>query len=881
MSRLRTAQAIPAPAFATTAGLSRRIRGAWTHTRTSASLIAIGITAVLLGGPLAHAGQSDGPIDRPTATERTTQDVSSALDAVVVTGTHETDITAADSAAPVQIIGAAALQAASGNPSLMAVLAKIVPSFTEQAFGNDMAGQTLQAKLRGLSCNDVLVLVNGKRRHTTANIEVDGGPFQGCAGVDLDFIPVDAIDRIEVLTGGAAAQYGSDAIGGVINIILKRNSSGGELSGTHGGYMDGGGATGDAAAQASFEPVPHGYFDLTGEAHHHGSSNRSAVDERVVDPANLARYPDSNMVQVSGYPYLGAEEGDGKYDLKTFVLNAGLPLAGMQEYVTTTYGIKDAQSFQKYRLPDKVAYTDPLTGTTTYPFPFGFVPLEASRERDYSATAGLEGALGPWRWDLSSTYGRDTFDACTLNSANAGVYESTGEPTPSNYYDGYLQTTEWTSSLDVDRDFSAGMAGPLNFAYGLEYRRDSYGIGAGIPISYADGGAQSYPGFTPTDAGTHYRDVEAAYVDLAAQPLAVLHIDLAGRFERYTDLGSTTVGRLTARYRLSSQLALRGTVSSGFRAPTLAEEYYSSTNVTPTSAFVQLPPDSAGGRLLGLGDGLRPEHSVNLSLGLVWRPAPGALATLDLYRVEITHRIVATGNLYGTLNGVPQPAAAAINAAIAANGNQLDPGVLATGTTGVTLFANGIDTRTDGADLVFDFPVDYTFGHIDWSVGGTFNRSVVTRLPSGPASLAGETLYDATAISDLTEASPRYVLDFGGVWTYRKLRVHLAEQVYGRTSEWESDDGDNGANVPQYFQTTIGVTPITNLEVAYRVTRHVTLSAGANNLLNRYPNRYNSTLLSHYDDFRYGDTLGVFQYPMFSPFGIDGGYYYLRAMVRF
>ncbi|HEX7325891.1 MAG TPA: TonB-dependent receptor [Rhodanobacteraceae bacterium] len=425
--------------------------------------------------------------------------------------------------------------------------------------------------------------------------------------------------------------------------------------------------------------------------------------------------------------------------------------------------------------------------------------------------------------------------------------------------------------------FRRGTRSPLNVAYGLEYRRGSYGIGAGVPLSWLDGGAQSFPGFMPTDAGTHYRHVEGAYIDVAAQPIGPLHPDAAARFEHFSDFGSAAIGALTARYDFNPRFAVRGTISNGFRAPTLAEEYFSSTNVTPTTAFVQLPPNSAGGKVIGLGDGLRPARSMNYSVGFVWRPLPAVLGTLDLYVINLTNRIVATGNLIGTLNGVTQPAAPAINAAIAANGNQLDPAVLATGSTGVTLFANGIDTRTRGADVAFDFPSHYAFGDIDWSIGANFNLTEITRVPATPAQLAGATLYDAAALSDLTTASPRYVLKFGALWTEGRLAVNAVEQVYGESSEWENDDGDNASNTPEYFQSTIGVTPITNLDVSYRLTSHFTASIGALNLFNRYPDKYNSTLLAHYDDFRFGDTLGVFQYPMFSPFGIDGGYYYVRA----
>jgi iron complex outermembrane recepter protein len=835
-----------------------------------------------LGAPMLLLGTST--VGAQTPADATAADSSAAtsdtLNQVIVTGSRQSGITEAQSAAPVQIFNVEQLRAASGNPDLNSTLAQILPAFVAQGFGNDMAGQTLQAKLRGLSCNDVLVLINGKRRHTTANIEVDSGPFQGCAGVDLNFIPLSAVDHIEVLTDGAAAQYGSDAIAGVINIILKQQSSGVLFSGTYGNYFDGGGETGDVAANAGFQPVDNSFFNLTAEIHHHGNSNRSAIDERVINPANLATYPDSLMPEVAGYPYLGAEEGDADYTLKIFALNAGFNFdEHTQFYFTGTVGDKDAASYQKYRLPSKVHYTDPVTDVTTYPFLFGFDPLEASKELDYSATAGFKGVVDQWNWDLSSTYGEDHFEAYTLNSANAGTFALNGEPTPSNYYDGLLKPTQWTSNLDVNRNFDVGLAGPLNAAWGLEYRRETYTVGAGIPISYIDGGAQSYPGFTPTDAGVHGRDNEAVYLDVATRPISPLQIDAAGRYEHYSDFGSTTVGKLTARYDFTPQFALRGTVSSGFRAPTLAEEYYSSTNVTPSSAFVQLPPDSAGGKLLGLGTGLQPEHSVDFSVGLVWQPLPAVITTLDLYHITLTNRIFSTGDLYGTINGIPQPGSAAINAAIAANGNQLDPSVLATGDTGVVLFANGIDTSTQGADLVFNFPVQYPIGQIDWSIGANLNETTVTRIPPTPIELGGQTLYNATAISDLTTANPRFVINLDALWTRGAASINLQEQIYGPSSEWENDDGDNPTNTPEYFLTYIGTTPITNLEISYQLVQHLRLAIGAKNLLNRYPDKVNSTLLSHYDNFAYGDTLGVFQYPMFSPFGIDGGFYYVRGTV--
>jgi len=393
---------------------------------------------------------------------------------------------------------------------------------------------------------------------------------------------------------------------------------------------------------------------------------------------------------------------------------------------------------------------------------------------------------------------------------------------------------------------------------------------------------------------------------LAANPIQGLRIDAAGRFEHYTDFGDAKVGKLTARYDFTPELALRGTVSNGFRAPTLAEEFYTSTNVTPTTAFVQLAPNSPAGKLLGLGNGLQPEHSVNLSLGAVWRPVPGMITTLDVYQITLTNRIVGSGQIVGNSSGVP--VSAVVNSAIVASGAPIDPAVLATGTTGVNVFANGIDTRTRGADLVFDFPVEYSFGKVDWSIGATYNDTTITKFASTPTALAAVSgglatneLYDPEAYSDLTTASPKYVVNLGALLTMGKLSVNLLEKIYGPSSEYENDDGDNGGTGPgtfpacvpkagtlficpggfNYFQSKIGLTPITNLDIAYQMKEHLRFSVGAINLFNRFPDRLNGLLLAHENSFAYGDNTGVTQYPGFSPFGINGGFYYLKGTFTF
>jgi iron complex outermembrane recepter protein len=794
----------------------------------------------------------------------------SSLDEVIVTGSRQAGLKASDSPAPIQIVSAETLQNSASTGDLQSTLGQLVPSLTIQAFGFDMGGQTLLAKLRGLSPNHVLVLINGKRRHTTANLAVDSGPYQGGAGVDLNFIPVDAIDHIEVLTDGAAAQYGSDAIAGVINIILKKTPSGGSLTGLYGQY----------------------------------GNNVGEIDERVINPANFTSYPNSNLPNVADYPYLNRISGDGQQQIKMGAVNTGFDFAdGTEIYSTITYARKDAASYENYRLPSKADYTDATTGATVIPYPFGFNPQETSHEDDYQFNVGVKGAIADWNWDINTGYGGDKVAIGTISTFSFQP-QTLGVASPQNFDDGFLETTQWTTTLDINKNFEVGMAGPLNVAFGGEFRRETYEIGAGVPYSYEGGGASSYPGFAPASAGTNGRKNEAGYVDLVLNPIKGLRVDAAGRFEHYTDFGDAKVGKLTARYDFDPEFALRGTISNGFRAPTLAEEFYSSTNVGPTTAFIQLAPNSTAGKLLGLGNGLEPEHSVNLSLGAVWRPTPGMNATLDIYQITITNRIVGSGQIIGNSNGVP--VSSIVNNAILASGNGIDPAVLATGSTGVNVFANGIDTRTRGADLVFDFPVDYGWARVDWSVGATYNSTSITKAGATPAALAAikpsgiptNELYDPTAYSDLTSAAPKYVLNLGAVFTMGNFSVNLLEKIYGPASEYQNDDGDNGgggvpACVPKpgtnficpggfdYFESRIGVTPITNLDIGYQMKEHLKISIGAVNLFNKFPGRLNAEQLSHTNNFAFGDNAGVTQYPVFSPFGINGGFYYVKAQYKF
>jgi iron complex outermembrane receptor protein len=809
----------------------------------------IGVAAVLSTLALSVYAAEDDTVAAPADA------ASPNVGAVIVTGTRSSGIKVENSASPIQVLDSASL-ARTGQPDLIQALAQNLPSFTAQAFGGDAANLTLSARLRGLSPNNTLVLINGKRRHGTANLAVLGGPYQGGAAADLNYIPVSAIDHIEVLQDGAAAQYGSDAIAGVINIILKSNNHGGTATVNGGGYSDGGGRTLDGSANIGVEPFQDAFLSLTAESKYHGYSDRGGIDPRVVDPANVALYP--GMFQEPGYPHVNKIQGDAQYHLSVVAANFGWDISpDSQLYAFATVGRKEARAYENYRLPSRLPKI----------YPTGFSPKETMKEEDFAFTGGYKTKAAGWNIDLSSTYGRDKARIGVADSGNVSLFNDTGF-TPTVFSAGAFIASQLTTTLEASKEFDIGWAKPLNIAGGIEHRIDKYEIEAGDEASRYKEGSQSYPGFSLTDAGSHRRTNQAAYLDFAGNPIADLTLDLAARYEHFSDFGNAKVGKFTSRYDFSPVVALRGTVSNGFRAPTLAESYYSATNVSPGSAFVQLAPNSAGAKLVGV-DGLKPERSTNFSVGLVLNPASNLSMTLDAYQITIRDRIVGSGALNGSGADVVSPA---VVAAIKANGNVLDSSVT---TTGINIFSNAVNTRSRGVEFVTTLNERYgTAGSVDWSIAANYNKVEVTKVNQVPAQLLPQTLLDRTAISDLETASPKMRVNLGALWKIGNWTVNLREAIYGKSSEWQHADGSSN-----YYLTKIATKAITDLEVGYKLNNAWSLAVGANNLFNTYPNGINPGLLA--EQRGNNDNAAVTVLPSFSPFGINGGYYYARANYKF
>jgi iron complex outermembrane receptor protein len=629
---------------------------------------------------------------------------------------------------------------------------------------------------------------------------------------------------------------------------------------TGGQYYKGDGDTLAETARIALPIGENGYFDLTGFHRFHDFSQRGGADRRISLPdGTLLSTQAAYVSSIAGYPRLNHIVGDARSFLTEGFYNTGYTVGGVELYSFGSYSRREASAYENYRVPTRVART--VAGVTTLFNKNGFNPREALIEDDYSFTGGARGEVMGWSWDLSGTYGKDKNKIYTLDTANASLFADTGS-TPTDIYDGTFISSEFTGLLELKKDFAVGLAEPLTVATGAEFKRNTYTIRQGDAASIYKEGGQSYPGFQPTDAGTHSRKAESVYIDFATKPIDAWSVDIAGRYEHYSDFGSKVIGRFNTRFDFSPAIAVRGTVSTGFRAPTLAEAYYSATNVSPTSAVVQLPPNSAAAAIAGFS-ALKPEKSTNLSGGFIAHPVSKLTVTLDAYQISIKNRIAATGTILDSTD--PR-----VSLAIAAHGNILDPQVTF---RGISLFTNGVNTRTRGVELSVSYPTDFDFGRIDWSLSGNYNKTTITR------NKLGNTLFNEAAQSNLETASPRIKATLGTLFTSGPFSFNLRETLYGKTSQLTSPSG-----AAPFYKEKIGTAAITDLEVTYKPVKLLELSLGANNLFNKKPPTI--PFVPGTGSATTSPTLitggNVYYAPYtFSPYGINGGYYYGRITLNF
>ncbi len=796
----------------------------------------------------------------------TLQKAATTLGAVAVLGTRTAERTVLDAPAPIDVLSASELQA-TGRVETAQMIQMIAPSFNfPRATVGDGTDHVRPATLRGLGADQVLVLVNGKRRHVSALVNVNGTIGRGQAAVDLNAIPASMIDRIEILRDGAAAQYGSDAIAGVINIILKGNAPA-EFSATVGrtqttleGNPDLPAATQNFSENLSDGQVLQltgnystdfggaGFLTLGAEFRDRAPTNRSLPDTRTQYFAGDARN--------SNAPAINHRQGDADVRDVTGFMNYGRTLSsGAQVYSNIGVGRRDGEAAGFFRRP-----LDDRTVRALYPD--GFLPLITSTIWDYSGTLGMKGDIGSWGYDVSTVAGRNSFAFDIVNSANVTL----GPQSPREFYAGQLGFTQSTTNVDFTRDFNVGLRSPLQIATGAEFRYESYDITDGDPDSYRDGGvrvvdgpnagrqgalgSQVFPGFRPNDAGTNTRNNVGAYIEASNDVTDRWLLSVAARAENYSDFGGTATGKLATRYSLLDEVKLRGAFSTGFRAPSLHQQWFSSTatnfiNGVPFDVRT-FPVSDPIARVLGAED-LKPEQSVNWSGGFAVEPTRNLSFTADYYNIFISDRIVFSENFTG----------AQVTNLLAANG--------LAGVSGGRYFTNAINTRTQGADFVANYGLEVgELGFLRLTGAYNVTENKVTYVKPTPAALntQGEALFGRVERGRIELGQPRSNVMFSANLTRRALDFTVRAQRFGEVVA-------RGTNPNGSLDNTYSAKVITDVSLSYSLPRAVLLTLGADNLLDVYPDANSATT----------NNGGIFPYSGISPFGFNGRYIYARITV--
>jgi iron complex outermembrane receptor protein len=763
----------------------------------------------------------------------------------------------AEGAVPVDIITARQIEM-TGASETMQVIQRLAPSFNfPRTTIADGSASVRPASLRGMGPDQVLVLINGKRRHTTALVHVNGTMGRGSTGADLNAIPVTAIERIEILRDGAAAQYGSDAIAGVINIVLKSGASEATVSLRGGTTMTDQGVGDpttydgellDAGLNKGFK-LGGGWINLTAEYRDRGKTNRAGPDPRdqiVVGDAGRNAVAQPNH-------WVGDAETT---DYLTFV-NAQIPFGDSSSSFFYAFG--------GYSRRDAVApgfYRRALQFTQNWPqiYPIGFLPLIETGIDDTSGTVGVRGTKNDWYWDASLQAGRNTMDFNITNTLNASL----GPTSKTEFYAGAFVASQMIANLDLSREFEVGLAGPLNVAFGTEFRREGYELQAGEPDSYRDGGvrasngavavpgAQVFPGFRPSNAVDASRNNVAFYGDLEGDVATKVRMGAAARFENYSDFGSTFDGKVTVRIQASDTFVLRGAASTGFRAPSLAQSNFSAVSTN----FINIPgqgtvPVEVGtfavaspvARALGATD-LKPEDTLHFTGGFAFTPTKSLDFTADYYNVKIDDRIVFSGNFTG----------GAITTLLAP-----------LGATGARFFTNAINTRTSGLDLTANYRTTTSGGNtFRLFAGYNYNQTKIEGEVATPAQLTGlgNVLFDRVERGRFECGQPKHQARFIGDFTKGRFSANANVGLYGSfcVKQLLASGADDQIFTKKW---------VTDLEFAYRLQK-VTLGVGVQNLMDVYPEQVLARLNSQ----------GV-RYPTTNTFGMNGRFLYARASFRF
>jgi iron complex outermembrane recepter protein len=753
----------------------------------------------------------------------------------VVVGSRNVNRTVTETPVPVDVLKIEDLRITSPNLTVDQLLHYVAPSFNANIQSvADAADHVDPASLRGLGPDQTLVLINGKRRHTTSVINLYGSRGRGNVGTDLNTIPLTAIDRIEVLRDGAAAQYGSDAIAGVINIILKTDTD--QLSSTvsQGIYTKGDGANTQVGANYGFPIAKDGFVNVTGEHNTRGYTNRA---------------PEETKQRI----------GDSKLTNSSAFFNMSVPLneTGDQFYAFGGLNYRNSQAAGFYRFPSDSSRMNYSL------YPSGFLPEIHTFLNDRSLSTGVRGKIKDWNVDLNNTFGVDRLNFRVENSLNASLLDQT----PTSFDCGGYQFAQNTTTLDFSRPFTDVFAG-INVAFGLEFKVDNYQIFKGEEASYRNygfidsvvngrivkvdvlgkaGGAQVFPGFQPANELDRSRSNAAAYVDVELDATKQVLVAAAGRFERYSDFGDTWNGKLAARYSPVPELSVRGSVSTGFRAPSLQQLYFNTTFTDVQKGQIIdkgiFNSTSLVTRALGIPP-LKQETSTNFSLGFTARPVEGLSVTVDGYVIKIKDRILLTGNFDTTAA----------------------PALAGLGISQAQFFANAVNTTTKGFDVIVTYDMNLDPGKLSFILAGNVNSITQDGAVHVSPQLAGleDTYFSERERLYLRASAPTNKINLTGTYAFDRFLFMARLVHFGAVTLGTYD--------PPLAQNYSAKTT-TDFAVSYRITDGVTFTFGGNNIFDVYPDKQD--FLTPTGDPGYFETDNGGWYEAVQ-MGFNGAFYFAR-----
>ncbi len=739
---------------------------------------------------------------------------SSTLGEVVIsTGSRSNQRTITDSPLPIDILSARDIQS-TGQMTFDKALQYRVPSFnTVNTPVNDATALLDPYEIRNMGPSRTLILINGKRKNMSSLCYIQTSPGRGETGVDISAIPTDAIKRVEILRDGASAQYGSDAIAGVMNIILKDKFEYGSVTLNSGITHKGDGEMIGISLNNGANFGEKGFINYTISLQRQALANRPGTVDAQGDANDFGASLSDVQSFLTKYPDAGNINGQPETSASKFLVNGGTPFGDNTEmYYNAAYVYKKVNSFANYRTPYWRPTDDGLLTPAGQPY-IGYVPTFEGDLNDYNGTVGFKNTSNGWTSDVSFTTGGNSQIYTVANTRNRDL----GKNSPILFRPGGYKFQHNVGNIDVSRQ----LLDNLSFAFGSEFRKEKYTVVAGDTASYSGGGADSFPGTRLENSGESTRFNFGGYADLGFDITKNFLVNGTARVERYSDFGNAFVWKLSSRYKIADGLAtVRGSVSTGFRAPTLHQ-----TNLQIAQAsFVPgqgiqtkgiFNNRSAQASLLGVAR-LKPEESTNLTLGVGLNPTKNLNISVDYYNIAVKNRIILGSEITPTGDAT----------------NLLDQVMTNNGIVAISFFSNGINTKTSGLDFVVNYrglqlgkgklgmnvAANYTIENdID---GDVINPDLVER--------AGKSIFDETQRALLFSSRPKYKAILGFDYVIGKFGINLNNTLFGPTTFRQA--GLN-SNLETVFQPKV----VTDLGFNIQLAKNVSFGLNIQNLLNVMP----------------------------------------------